>query len=488
MNEYKELTQFAKITPLETLNDKFTLAECAVCACGKNRNYFYISKETIEQSLNGLNYLPIVAHIMKKEDGSGHFIGGHDYKIEIDGNKVEYVPETQVVGCVIADSYEFKEIEEFGKTETYLMCKCILYTEHVSALMDAIYSDDVWFNQSMEIEVGDTRPLEEDSNFCEILNFKFLKLCLLGLSDNPEYNTEPCFISSKVKPCEYSLDNSQNEQFEAIIHDLKQFLTAFNSTKLEKGGNPMTLTSERINEIFEEEGVSKDCFDFSFDENTTEDEVRSAIADYKKKSESFALTYNEKRKLLANAFEDVREYDDDGNLVIETCYYLIDFDDNKVWMNKYTWTRSDGVVNDENKYIRADYAINDDVVQISNEVEVFERFLTAEEIAAVDAANRAKDEQIASLSAYKANVEAAEKEAVLCEFDDIADTEEFAALKSALEGFESADAVKKECFAIRGMHTDVNRGVRLADAKIPDSPAAKTDIEEFMEKYGYVKN
>ena len=488
MAEYKEITGFSKIIPVEKLNDKFTLAECAVCACGKNRNFFYISKETIESSLNGLNYLPIVAHIMKKDDGSGYFIGGHDYKIEIDGEKIEYVPETQIVGCVIADSYEFKDIEEFGKIETYLMCKCILYTEHVPALMDAIYSDDVWFNQSMEIEVGETRPLEEDSNFCEILSFRFLKLCLLGLSDDPDYNTEPCFISSKVTPFTYALSKSQNEQFESMIKDMKDCLAVFKSIKLEEGGKKMELTEDRINEIFNEEGVSRDAVDFSVNENSTEDDVRAAIAKYKKQTESFALTYNELRRKLANAFEDVREYDDDGNLLVETSYYLMDFDDSKVWVNKYTWTRNGEAVNDENKYIRADYAINDGSVVISNEVEVFERFLTADEIQAVENANRVKDEEIASLREYKANAENEKKEAVLNEFEDIADTEEFAKLKNELCNFSDVNAVKKECFAIRGMKVNVTREVPLANAQIPPAPRAKSEIEEFVEAYSKINN
>ena len=190
-----QIHTFSKITPLQKLNENFTLAECTVCGCGKNRNYSYISRETIEKEMYGLNYLPIVAHLIERDDGTGVFVGGHDYTIDENWN---FKPLTQVVGCVVNDSFEFREIEEYGESVTYLVCKCILYTEHVPELMSAIYSDDVYFGESMEIEVKQSRPLAEDSNYQEILDFNFLKLCLLGMSDNPEEHTEPCFISSRV--------------------------------------------------------------------------------------------------------------------------------------------------------------------------------------------------------------------------------------------------------------------------------------------------
>lgn len=104
-----QIHTFSKITPLQKLNENFTLAECTVCGCGKNRNYSYISRETIEKEMYGLNYLPIVAHLIERDDGTGVFIGGHDYTIDENWN---FKPLTQVVGCVVSDSFEFREIEE----------------------------------------------------------------------------------------------------------------------------------------------------------------------------------------------------------------------------------------------------------------------------------------------------------------------------------------------------------------------------------------
>lgn len=476
MNDYKALTSFAKIKPLEKLNDKFTLAECAVCACGKNRNFFYLSKDTIEKGLSDLDYLPIVAHLMKKEDGSGYYIGGHDYTIEVDGNAVKYVPETQIVGCVIANSSEFKEIEEFGKKVTYLMCKCILYTEHIPTLMDAIYNENVWFNQSMEIEIGETRPLEEDNNYCEVLEFKFLKLCLLGLSDNPSYNTEPCFISSKVKPLTYALDENQSAEFEAMLVSIKECITAHFDKRSEKGGEGTKM--EDIKTVEEqvipvvEDGAENNAV--AGDDNHEDDAPVVPV--------SFALAYNEKRNKLCDALKSECQYDSDGRLVKEICRYLVDFDDTHVIAEKYAYEATEGGCDRKNGFVRIEYTEADNEIALGAEETVYMRYLSADELKAVEDAEAAKDAELSELREFKRNADEQEKEAVLNSFADIADTAEFAALKEHIGDYADIADIKKECFAIRGMNVKIQKPASLASAQIPTAEK-KSEIEDFVETY-----
>lgn len=481
MNNYKSITSFAKIKPIEKLNDKFTLAECAVCACGRNRNFFYIAKETIEQSLYGLDYLPIVAHLIKKEDGSGYYIGGHDYTLEIEGNEIKYVPETQIVGCVMADSYEFKEIEEFGKTVLYLVCKCILYTEHVPNLMDAVYDENTWFNQSAEIEIGDTRPLEEDSNFCEILSFKFLKLCLLGLSDNPSYNTEPCFISSKVKPVTYSLDENQSAAFEAMLNSIMECFSAHFDKCSKKGGKGMNTEDknavDQIDAIAASENVAND--DKAVFSATDNSDASVPVDDATPIVTSFALSYNERREAIANAMSGKIERDEDGNTVRETFYYLIDFDDKYAFAEKRVWTRDDEL---EISYVRVPYTEVENKVEIGSEEPVFLRYLSADELKAVEAAEAAKDAELNELREFKRAADKAEVESVLESFADISETAEFAALKEHIDDYANIEDVKKECFAIRGMNVKVQSAPTLASTQIP-TLEKKSGIDEFVEAY-----
>ena len=135
--------------------------------------------------------------------------------------------------------------------------------------MEAIYSDDFYFNQSMEINVSEFRPYEEDSNYTELTDFTYSALCLLGKADDktsPEH-TEPCFVESKVIPVQYSLER---EDFSKVMGELKNELAFyFNKDKIdgkedevvENEKEEVIETVEEVNEESTEEVV----------ENTTEE-------------------------------------------------------------------------------------------------------------------------------------------------------------------------------------------------------------------------
>lgn len=422
-----QIHTFSKITPLQKLNENFTLAECTVCGCGKNRNYSYISRETIEKEMYGLNYLPIVAHLIKRDDGTGVFIGGHDYTIDENWN---FKPLTQVVGCVVNDSFEFREIEEYGESVTYLVCKCILYTEHVPELMSAIYSDDVYFGESMEIEVKQSRPLAEDSNYQEILDFSFLKLCLLGMSDNPDEHTEPCFISSKVyKPEEFELDNSN---FDDVMLKLKEQCADYFALRKE-GGNAM--------------------------EDKKEMELEK---------EEFSMTYQQKldavRKAVCSLCDDAHDY------------WAMDCDDNYVYVQKYSYEDS------KEDHFKCPYTLDESngEVAISDEwVHIQPRWLTDEEAAALDAMKL----EVATLRDFKRDVEdkahKAECDAVLGEFSDLNRFESFRDLKAKAYEF-SADDLRKECFAIRGQYGSAKT---VKAGLLPNTQESTSYVDDFFRTY-----
>ena len=81
----------------------------------------------------------------------------------------------------------------------------------------------------MEINIGEGkyRPLDEDSNYTEFLEWDYSALCLLGKADENSTNghtdssehTEPCFISSRVLPVEF-----EKSEFEMIMTEMKQKL------------------------------------------------------------------------------------------------------------------------------------------------------------------------------------------------------------------------------------------------------------------------
>ena len=262
----------AKVTPIEKINDEFTLCKCYVQGVGKNRNFSYMSKENIQRCLPTLSYAPVVGHLIDKLDEDGNptgekYMGGHDYYIDDDWNlKSACVP----YGVVKADSFDFETVKEYeDEIETeYLTAEVVLWTGRYPELMEAIYSDDFYFNESMEISVSEYRPYEEDSNYTELTDFTYSALCLLGKADDktsPEH-TEPCFVESKVIPVQYSLER---EEFSKVMGELKNELAFyFNKDKIdgkedevvENEKEEVIETVEEVNEESTEEVV----------ENTTE--------------------------------------------------------------------------------------------------------------------------------------------------------------------------------------------------------------------------
>ncbi len=263
----------AKVTPIEKINDEFTLCKCYVQGVGKNRNFSYMSKENIQRCLPTLSYAPVVGHLIDKLDEDGNptgekYMGGHDYYIDDDWNlKSACVP----YGVVKADSFDFETVKEYeDEIETeYLTAEVVLWTGRYPELMEAIYSDDFYFNESMEISVSEYRPYEEDSNYTELTDFTYSALCLLGKADDktsPEH-TEPCFVESKVIPVQYSLER---EEFSKVMGELKNEL-AFYFNKDDTDGKEDEVVENEKEEVIETvEEVNEESTE-EVVENTTEE-------------------------------------------------------------------------------------------------------------------------------------------------------------------------------------------------------------------------
>ena len=65
----------AKVTPIEKINDEFTLCKCYVQGVGKNRNFSYMSKENIQRCAPAPSYTPDVGHLIDKLDEDGNPTG-----------------------------------------------------------------------------------------------------------------------------------------------------------------------------------------------------------------------------------------------------------------------------------------------------------------------------------------------------------------------------------------------------------------------------
>lgn len=499
---------FAKITPGAVVNPEFTRAKIWVQAAGKNRNMSYMSEDNIKKMLPSLPYVPVVGHLMPKynEDGEqdGYYFGGHDYTVD---DKLKVKPLTVPFGTVIDDTFAFEDVEEFGKSVRYLTCEAFLWTGRWPELKEAVYSDDVWFNQSMEATRIQWRVLEEDSNYTEFLSWNYSALCILGKSDDPEYHTEPCFINSRIEPVKFDLATSEFDQMMSEMRE--QLALCFDVNTHQKGGNG--LTQQERDEIFEKFALTAEDVDFEINDEMTADELTEKLEayaaahaedqpedqqeetpedsgeaghgeDFEQQVEAvtFSMTYGEKYDALAALCRSQGYIKRDGDSVVEEMYcYLCDFDDEYVYYSVSLWTKDDY----NNKRVRQGYVIDEDKdAQFNGEPEeIFQKWLTAAEIQKLEDDKK----QMEALSKFKADTEKAQYDKEVAdmfeEFSDVSMMEGFAEIKEEAENSEVYDTSNFELrlFALRG------KKVKVEKQSKSDSVAVGIDMDEKPEDDGY---
>ena len=377
-----------KFTVIKELNSEFTLVKIKVMATGKNRNMSYFDKSVVENHLNSLNYAPVIAHLFKNEDGE-YRIGGHDMYIDIEDWSIKSlcVP----FGVVKADTFEWETINEYGTDVDYLTCEAVLWTGRYPELKETIYSEDVWWNQSMEIDCKEYRPLEEDSNYIEVLDFEFSALCLLYKSDNRDENVTPCFISADVTPINFSSDD-----FVTKMNEMKQAMSEVFAFGDKEGGN---VDENKVNE----NNTQEDPETFSNEVSALNAEAEPTYA-----ISQFQLTANEKWEKINSAIRGMGVVTNDS----DTWYYLEDYDDNYAFIERHIYFYA----NDTHKkqYGRVAYSIVNNEVSVNSEFEEMRvMWLTLEEANNVEEARNnytAVKAEVEILRPYKLAVEKAERE------------------------------------------------------------------------------
>ena len=221
--ELKNIDVTAKFSNFQVINKDFTRCRCNVFYTGKNRNYSNITEDALKKFIARKGYanVPVVAHLMK-DDNDRYYVGAHDRKIVLSNKGIDVIDETVPFGVIPEDCNPCMELitERSGEQRQYFSVDIILWT-HRYPIMDASYSDDIYFNQSMEIFFEDS---EIDGDYIKVNDFSMSALCLLNRSLNPDNNCEPCFESSRVK--KFSIDEDKFKQnFELMLEKIKQYET-----------------------------------------------------------------------------------------------------------------------------------------------------------------------------------------------------------------------------------------------------------------------
>ena len=241
----KNIDTVVKFSNFQVINQDFTRCRWNIFYTGRNRNYSDITDDALEKLIARKGYanVPVVAHLMQGDDGK-YYVGGHDQKIMISSEGIDIIDECVPFGVIPEGCNPSMELitERSGEQRKYFSTDVILWT-HRYPIMNAAYGDEIYFNQSMEIEIND---YEIDGDYTVIKDFSLSALCLLRRSMDPDENVEPCFESAKVKAFSVNEDKFK-ANFELMLDKLKQCgisgntAVQKNNTQQPKGGNKMGL-------------------------------------------------------------------------------------------------------------------------------------------------------------------------------------------------------------------------------------------------------
>lgn len=473
-----------KFSSIEKVNENFLKAKCYVLALGKNRNKSHFTKENVDRAYSSLAFAPVIGHLMFDDNGVC-YLGGHDMKLDLKDFKLK--SQCIPFGVVLpSESPVYEDVTESdGTVSTYLTCEIAIWINRYPELAGAFYNDEIFTNQSMEIYYSKYQPLESDPTYTDIIDFTFDALCMLGKSDDDRFNIDPCFPSASIVPITYSI---YKDEFSQLLNEMKEELIKCFSlnNSVGKGGN---VLDEKL-VILEKYGKTIEDLDFSIDDMSTEDfEAKmkelfgentgtpvEPVQPVVSEPVAFSATYKQKREALQNALDPIIVKDEDGNYIEETYYWVEDFSDEYVFVERSYWSKD----NYECKHGRFSYTFDESTLEAtltSDFEEMVLVWLTLAEKEALDneranyelvkteyeeykSEHSVTNAEFEELKSYKQDKEAKERESAEAELfakyeNKIGETEEFKALKENASEY-SLDTLKKECLCIVGMYSMTN--------------------------------
>lgn len=487
-------------------SDKFIKLRLRVCHDGTNPNGTSFIVDVMDDAKESIKNIPLLAHVVFDENGQPQF-GAHDMHIEEDKvNDGEYriIYDEQPIG-VIPETNNYEIAEYNGRNYVFVDCYC---WRDYSNYAEVIIERDKTINLSMEIYVDEYR-YNNQTKIYEILKYRYKGITLLGNSVGTG------MIEAKAITEEFSLKNS--DKFNEMMTELNEELSKHSNHSLDS--SCMTFSNKKEDNELDEKlailakyNLKPEDLDFSIEDIEAND-LEVKIKDFVEKSSNnpqstFAATYNQKRRALQNALKDTYIKDTDGNIVEAICYYLMDFTNEYVFVEK-AHLNENGDLNES--YGRFSYTFDDAnfTATITGDFEqMYIMWLTAEEKQEIEnARNTAKefeeykkthtvnDEEYAELKKYKEEKEKAEREAAEAElfekFEMLKDNDEFIELKKNASQYD-LNTLAEKCYAILGKTTanfslSGNKQRKFVKFNIRLNEDDKSDnnnpYEELIEKY-----
>lgn len=493
--ERKTISFNARVTPVKPLNEEFTLCKCYVMALGKNRNLSFISKDATDAALPSLFNIPVIGHLYVDDEGKYH-MGGHDHTIVQDADGQYKFKSVCVPYGVVPqqDEIHYEDVQETnGETHTYLVADVILWTGRFPELLDAVYDEKTYFGQSMEINVGDYTPFDEDKNYTNILDFTYSALCLLGKSDDPDFHEEPCFPMARVDVLDFSVDD---EKFVELMEQLKSELAFCLNRTVEKEVGVNEADTIAVEAVESTENVEATTLSVTEASEVPRDNLVCESANEAESSGehranaaepvgAFISTYREKREALDNALPYVHENDASG-VIHDISFGIFDFDDTHVFVEKCEYERESGYTVEHGRYAYTFNETDKTAVITSDFEKMIVKWLTQDELDQLEA----QKAQYEELVAYKAQKIQKEREtaidAAISEFSDLEGNEAFATVVANRYSYESVDALKDACYIVRGKFSKpAHKRKVMGDVSVPIGTQIEPGVyEDFFARYG----
>ena len=237
--------EFINLAPLD-INPLMSSCEIKVLYIGENRNHTYISKEVATDMAKTLRGAPIVGYYKEEKED----FRDHGNQVILDDEGIKFNCLTKPYGFVSPDAkvwfQEFEDTDDFGNviTHEYLMTTGYLWTGQYEECKSAVEGEGK--PHSMELD-GDSIDGHWETNtktnmdFFIINDATFSKLCILG------DDVEPCFEGSKVSAPEISTSFSKvDDNFKKTLFTMMQDLqfALKGGQNMDEQNNPVVETAE----------------------------------------------------------------------------------------------------------------------------------------------------------------------------------------------------------------------------------------------------
>jgi hypothetical protein len=455
-------------------SERFIKLRLRVCHDGTNPNGSSFTVDDMNKAKDSIKNIPLLAHVIVDENGEPQF-GSHDMHIEEDKfNDGEYriIYDEQPIG-VIPESNAYEVAEFDGRN--YVFTDCYVWREY-SNYAEQIIERDEKIKLSMEIIV-DSFSYDGKNKVYKITDYRYKGITLLGNNIGTgmlnALATTDSFTNSKDKLLAL-MSELQEELIKNQFSNEKEVKKNLDE-KLEliaKYGLTVEQLSFSIEELSLEELEAKlnefDNNDSDSDTDNNNDDDNNA------KDLSFSATYRQKREALSNVLDSEITRDAEGNIVDEIYYWIEDFNDTYVYVQRSHWSANGDY---ESNYGRFSYSFDEKnlTATLTSEFEeMFIMWLTKEEKDALEAERgdyaqlksdfeaykeKYPEDEFKSLRKFKSDkIEAERKEAeeeIFSEFDKkLSGNEEYETLKTNSKEYD-LDELQEKCFTILGK-TQIN--------------------------------